>query len=145
MTLPIVSGRDLGELDQIRIDRISPEDSRAIRASGAAGTLKGINFAHFGAFFSRAWRENDYLWGRLHAADRMIDIVCDSAGYDPARTPIDVLGLKKRAFEVILGAEERHLPDCAELIAGLRGEIARIGTAGDAEKARKPVGSTSRA
>jgi hypothetical protein len=143
LTLPIVSGRDLGELDQIRIDRISPEDSRAIRASGAAGTLKGINFAHFGAFFSRAWRENDYLWGRLHAADRMIDIVCDAAGYDPARAPIDIAGLKKRAFEIILDAEAPHLPNCIELIAGLRAEIARIGGAA-AAKANDPVGNMER-
>jgi patatin-related protein len=141
LTLPIVSWRDLGEFDQIRIDRISPEDSRAIRASGAAGTLKGINFAHFGAFFSRAWRENDYLWGRLHAADRMIDIVCDAAGYDPERTPIDVVRLKKRAFGIILDAEERHLHNCADLIAGLREEIAFIGDGPMPGKAKDPVGN----
>ena len=71
---------DVGELDEIRVDRISPEDADSIRGGGAEACLKGIRFGSFGAFFSRASRENDYLWGRLHAADRLIDIVCDAAG-----------------------------------------------------------------
>ncbi len=47
-------------------------------------TLKGIQFNSFGAFFSRAYRENDYLWGRLHGADRLIDIVLSTLPPDDA-------------------------------------------------------------
>ena len=54
-------------------------------------TLKGLQFNSFGAFFSRAYRENDYLWGRLHGADRLIDITlstlpneADCSSLDPA-------------------------------------------------------------
>ena len=75
----------------------------------------------------------------------MIDIVCDAAGYDPERNPIDIVGLKKRAFEIILDAEERHLLHCADLIAGLREEIALIASVGAPEKAKDPVGSMVRA
>src|SRR6202007_564533 len=74
-TLPLLQGEGLDEFDPIKVDRIAPEDATAIRTGGAEATLKGIQFNSFGAFFSRAYRENDYLWGRLHGADRLIDII----------------------------------------------------------------------
>ena len=90
-------------------------------------SLKGIGFGHFAAFLSRAYRENDYLLGRLHALDRLIDIVCDAAGIDRKTDRIDVLALKKRGFAAILAAEEPHLTRSQELIAGLRRSIGEIG------------------
>src|SRR3546814_6552377 len=77
-TLPLLQGEGFDEFDPIKIDRISPSDATAIRVGGAAAMLKGIEFNSFGALFSRAYRENDYLWGRLHGADRLIDIVARS-------------------------------------------------------------------
>ena len=74
-TLPLLQGEGLDEYDEVKVDRISPEDATAIRSGGVGATLKGIQFNSFGAFFSRAYRENDYLWGRLHGADRLIDIL----------------------------------------------------------------------
>ena len=61
-----------------KVDRISPDDARSIREGGTPATLRGVEFYNFGAFFSRAYRENDYLWGRLHGAERMIDLVCST-------------------------------------------------------------------
>ena len=55
----------------------------AIREGGTTATLKGIQFNSFGAFFSRAYRENDYLWGRLHGADRLIDITVSTLPEGP--------------------------------------------------------------
>ena len=69
-------------------------------------SLKGSGFGHFAAFLSRSYRENDYLLGRLHALERLVDIVCDSAGIDPNKG-IDITALKKRGFLRILAAEER--------------------------------------
>lgn len=120
LTLTVTSWRDLGEFDEIRVDRISPEDSPTFAAMGDRATLKGTSFMHFGAFFSRAFRENDYLIGRLQAIDRLIDIVCDSAGADALST-LDVAALKRRAFAVVLAAEEPHLPHSKALIDELRG------------------------
>jgi hypothetical protein len=77
---------------------------------------------HFGAFFSRAFRENDYLLGRLQSVDRIIDIVCDSAGAE-AVAALDIPALKRRAFERVLAAEEPHLPEARELITRLRAEL----------------------
>jgi patatin-related protein len=127
LTFPITSARDLGELNEILIDRISPQDARALEGFDGIQSLKGIGFGHFAAFLSRGYRENDYLLGRLHALDRLIDIVCDSAGIDPASTRIDVLALKKRAFTRILDVEEKHLTHSTELVAALRRCVGGIG------------------
>ena len=123
LTFTITNWRDLGEFNEIRIDRISPEDAVAIRSGN---TLKGINFGRFGAFFSRQHRENDYLWGRLHAIDRLIDIVCDAGLGPDGAAKLDKQGLKCRAFEIVLEAESRHLAAAGDLIAELRGEIAAL-------------------
>jgi patatin-related protein len=122
-TLPLLQGEGFDEFDPIKIDRISPSDATAIRTGGAASMLKGIEFNSFGAFFSRAYRENDYLWGRLHGADRLIDIVASSVGGEGALRTDELAALKRRAFHAILDEEEPRLPKVAALIAELRGEI----------------------
>ena len=126
LTFSVTNWRDVGEFDEVRIDRISPADVRTLREAGAAGTLKGTGFAHFAAFLSRAYRENDYLLGRLHAADRLIDIVCDAAGIEHRTDSIDIVALKKRAFEMILDAEQKFLPHSVLLVAQLRRSIEAI-------------------
>jgi len=129
LTFSVTQWRDLGEFDAIRVDRISPDDATAIRAGTAATTLKGVELKHFGAFFSRAHRENDYLWGRLHAAERLIDIVTDAARAENAMITVrEIAELKRRAFIAILDAEKPHLGRGADLIAALRNEIAAIDT-----------------
>lgn len=127
-TLPLLQGEGLDEYDPIKIDRISPSDARAIRDGGAAAMLKGIEFNSFGAFFSRAYRENDYLWGRLHGADRLIDIVASTLLADAALADTDVRALKRRCFDHILNTEAGRLSHIAPLIAELRAEVAaRLG------------------
>lgn len=127
LTFPVTNARHMGEFNEILIDRISPQDARSLSGFTGAGSLKGVGFGHFAAFLSRAYRENDYLLGRLHALDRLIDIVCDSAGVDPAQDRIDVIGLKKRGFAKILDVEAPHLPNSSELIASLRAFIEKMG------------------
>ncbi len=125
-TLPMLQGEGLDEFDPVKVDRISPEDALTIRKGGAEATLKGIEFNNFGAFFSRAYRENDYLWGRLHGVDRLIDImissVCDAEEFGAAK----ILDFKKRAFTAILDQEEARLLKIAPLITTLRTEIAAL-------------------
>ena len=77
-TLPLLGADGLTEFDPVKVDRISPEDATSIREGGTSATLRGTEFYNFGAFFSRAYRENDYLWGRLHGAERMVDLVCST-------------------------------------------------------------------
>lgn len=121
-TLPLLQGEALDEYDEVKVDRISPEDCHAIRPGGAAATLKGIEFNNFGAFFSRAYRENDYLWGRLHGAERLIDIVLSTVS--GATLPDGMADRYRRAaFQAILDEEQQRLPLVAQLIAELREEI----------------------
>ena len=126
LTFSVTTTRDSGELHEILVDRISPQDVNALKGFDGAQSLKGIGFGHFAGFFSRAYRENDYLLGRLHALERLMDIVCDTARIELKREGFDVLALKKRAFTRILDAEEPHLPNSKALIAAIRRCIAEI-------------------
>lgn len=120
-TLPMLQGEGLDEYDPIKVDRISPDDATAIRTGGAAATLRGIEFNSFGAFFSRSYRENDYLWGRLHGADRLTDILLSTL---PGGGLAPSAGAFKRAlFLAILDEEEKRLPRQARQIAELRREL----------------------
>ena len=126
MALPVTSGREMGELNEILVDRISPQDVHALKGFQGIESLRGIGFGHFAAFFSRAYRENDYLLGRLHAADRLIEIVCDSAGMDSMPDHFNKVAFKKSAFNKILNSEAVHLRHSQALIEELRRCIARI-------------------
>jgi patatin-related protein len=119
-TFPLLQGEGLDEFDPIKVDRISPEDATAIR-SGVLATLKGIEFNSFGAFFSRSYRENDYLWGRLHGAERLFDIICSSAG---VAVDGEYRRLKRELLLAIIGQEEGHLTRIADLFPIIRAELA---------------------
>ncbi|MOA11487.1 hypothetical protein D3C78_1314320 [compost metagenome] len=87
--------------------------------------LQGSSFAGFGGFLGRAIRENDYLWGRLHAVDRLFDILLSTV---PAnlRDGLAVDALKKRAFERVLEEEGRRLELVPELIARIGEAVSRL-------------------
>lgn len=125
-TLPLLEGEGLGEFDPIKVDRIAPDDALTLRSGGTRAKLKGIEFNLFGAFFSRAYRENDYLWGRLDSAERMIDIVLSSVPVADRPDAGLVLSFKKRAFTAVLDEETKRLTRVQPLIEQLRKEIAAI-------------------
>ena len=123
VTLPLLRGEGLTEFDPIRVDRISPDDCSAIRPGGATQTLRGTEFYNFGAFFSRAYRENDYLWGRLHGAERMIDLIASTLSEEHALTRDELHHYRCQAFLAILDEEETRLRSDPELIGNLRREL----------------------
>jgi patatin-related protein len=125
-TLPLLQGEGMDEFDPIKVDRISPDDASTIRKGGAATTLKGIEFNNFGAFFSRSYRENDYLWGRLHGVDRLVDILISALPDASVMEAGAALAFKKRAFLAILDAEAPRLKRIKPLIAELRAEVGRL-------------------
>ncbi|MBV9931173.1 MAG: patatin-like protein [Alphaproteobacteria bacterium] len=122
-TLPLLQGEALDEFHPVKVDRISPEDATTIRAGGAAATLKGTQLNSFGAFFSRAYRENDYLWGRLHGADRLIEIAVSALPKGTHLPPGLVAGLKRDAFHAILAEERPRLTAIEALFDALAAEI----------------------
>lgn len=119
-TLPLLQNEGLTEFNAVKVDRISPEDARSIRPGGTRATLRGTEFYNFGAFFSRAYRENDYLWGRLHGAERMVDLVASTVDeFGEA----DLTAFKRRAFLAILDEEKSRCTADPGLIAGIRREV----------------------
>ena len=72
---PYVAFSDVGEFREIQVYRLSPNDASLLGRRTAAQKLVGAKAAHFGAFLSRFGRESDYLWGRLDAADRFLDLL----------------------------------------------------------------------
>jgi patatin-related protein len=125
LTLSLTNWRDAAEFDEILVDRISPLDAKTLAALAAPVALKGTGLMHFAAFFSRAYREHDYLLGRLQAADRLFDILCDcaAAAAPPARA---LRHLKRRVFERILDTESPHLPNSPTLVAALRRAVSAL-------------------
>jgi patatin-related protein len=123
LTFTLPEWRDMGEHDEIRVDRISPLDAQALHLGAEAATLKGADLRHFAGFLSRPMRESDYLRGRLDGAERLIDIVCDCARGAVALAPRDIERVKHTAFRSILDAEARFLD--ANLIATTRAALDR--------------------
>jgi predicted acylesterase/phospholipase RssA len=39
--------------------------------------LTGVILGHFGAFYRASWRANDFMWGRLDAASRIVNMLLD--------------------------------------------------------------------
>ena len=117
---PIQALADAGERDHVEVVRMSPRDARVLGGEGEA-KLKGIGLNHFGAFFDRAGRENDYLWGRLDGAERLIELLLRKR--DERFTAWCL-----RAFEAILEEEAAADPPLPEsLLAAVRERIAAAG------------------
>lgn len=122
-TLPLLRGEGLTEFEPVKVDRISPDDCGSIRQGGAQATLRGVEFYNFGAFFSRVYRENDYLWGRLHGAERMIDLIASTLPDNATLSASDLQHFKREAFLAILGEEEERLQADPKLVGNVREEV----------------------
>ncbi len=125
-TYALLQGEGLDEFDTIKVDRISPDEAQSIRRGGAGATLKGIQFNSFGAFFSRTYRENDYLWGRLHGAERLIDITLSTLPADMGIAPSRIAAMKQAIFDAILDEEALRCAAITPLIVQLRLEVAAM-------------------
>ena len=123
VTLPLLRGEGLTEFEPAKIDRISPEDATSIRSGGARATLRGVEFYNFGAFFSRAYRENDYLWGRLHGAERMIDLLVSALPAGAIIEPAVLAEFKRDMFLAVLDEEDTRLLADPGLVSGIRAEV----------------------
>jgi patatin-related protein len=115
LIFPVRYLSDVGELDKIEIMRMSPLESDRLTPPENGKKLEGTAFAHFGAFFDRKFRENDYLWGRLDGAEQLLGLLLDGSG--------DEAGFCNQAFEAILKEEEGSLPKIRPLIEHLKNQI----------------------
>lgn len=73
------AGSDLAGIEQsVDLVQLSANTSNSFDGRDrASDKLAGLQFHHFGAFYKRSWRANDWLWGRLDGATRLVQIVLD--------------------------------------------------------------------
>lgn len=75
--------------------------------------LAGVKLGHFGAFYKPSWRANDWIWGRLDGATKVVE-----AMLSPARLRqlgLDSNAAYQRVRELAVGT--RHEDDHLELVA----------------------------
>lgn len=66
--------------DEIELVRISPVDSQSeYSRENPEYKIAGDAALNLGAFFKRSWRANDILWGRLDAANALVDTLLEPA------------------------------------------------------------------
>ncbi|MFW0791627.1 patatin-like protein [Gordonia sp. CPCC 205333] len=88
MIYPIIALSKLPQYSPIAVDQFSPLTATAVPPPDATkGKLLGAGTFHFGGFFSRAWRENDYLWGRLDTVERLLWQLDDAAAKNIGNPP----------------------------------------------------------
>lgn len=126
ITFSISGTKAIGEFNEILVNRISPNDELVLKSDPLEMPLKGTAMRSFGAFFSREDRENDYLWGRLNGAERLIDLLYKQAQSEGISQKIDVLQIKKRAFNAILAAEKDHLHKVPKLFEEIKARINKL-------------------
>jgi len=97
VTFPVMESAGVKDLTEVQVYRVSP--SRKENLAGSA-------FFHFGAFFSRSWREHDIREGRLNGAARIIHACLAAPGDASLRAE-----LTRRAHNIILS--ENPLPKTA--------------------------------
>jgi hypothetical protein len=73
------SGADLTGIEQaVELVLMSGDVENAFTPGAAAmGKLAGLQLGHFGSFYKRSWRANDWMWGRLDGADRVVRTLVD--------------------------------------------------------------------
>ncbi|MCW2525939.1 MAG: hypothetical protein JWM76_799 [Pseudonocardiales bacterium] len=115
LTYPVIALSELPQLSPIQLQRFSPRDSDLLQLKDKQGKprekLQGTSVHHFGGFLNRAWRENDYLWGRLDATAFILEILGED-GWTPATHD---------AFAAVLDEESPMLREVGDLIKELRG------------------------
>ena len=95
VSLAFLEGSDVSEHATTEIYRISPADGiqpRAVRDNNGPKPdnplekkLAGYTVQAFGAFLKLDWRQNDILWGRLDACDRIVSAALNRQEDKPLR------------------------------------------------------------
>ena len=126
--LPVMNalGLESNAFEEVLVDRISPNDATTVCTDAGCGKLQGQAALGFGGFLSQSARENDYLWGRVHGIDRLIDFVTSAVDPLQCEGVPDFAGFKKRAFEAMLSQEGDRLSSIPQVIADVRAAVAKL-------------------
>jgi patatin-related protein len=130
MLYPLQALSDVAERDAVRVARMSPSDSTLLTPTHEGGKVLGARLGHAYAFFSRKARENDYLWGRLDAAERIVRLLLTETkqvnGRDeivPGDSHPDYRARCRQVFLAVLTEDEAHLPTIGQDVGTLRRRI----------------------
>jgi patatin-related protein len=134
LIFPVVSLARLPQLTPVSVQRFSPLDATCLTAVDHDGNAKddpcakldGTAWRHFGAFFAKSSRENDYLWGRLDGAELIMRLLARQAGTDPAGFTEPL----RAALTAILAAEQPSLGEIGQACRALGAQIKDIKTIG---------------
>jgi patatin-related protein len=73
-----LSGCPNEHLDPVDLVQVSGETPNGFNAAQTTkDKLAGVQLGHFGAFYKRSWRVNDWTWGRVDGATRIVQILLD--------------------------------------------------------------------
>ncbi|GGL12347.1 patatin-like protein [Planomonospora parontospora] len=64
---------------EVVLQQISARTPNSFGGSEDPRKLAGTELGQFGAFYKKSWRVNDWIWGRLDGATRMVQAVLDPA------------------------------------------------------------------
>jgi hypothetical protein len=133
LIFPVIWLARLPQLTPISVQRFSPLDATCLTAVDGNGTpkddrsakLDGTSIRHFGAFFEKPWRENDYLWGRLDGAELAMRLL----GRQSA-APVDLTEPLRTAMTAILTAEQAGLGQIGPVCQALAAQVKDLKTMG---------------
>ncbi|MGH3429345.1 MAG: patatin-like protein [Mycobacteriales bacterium] len=121
LTYAITVVYGVGERDAVDVVRISPREAVLGKAYAPDphDRLMGTKAHHFGAFYHRSFRENDYLWGRLDGAEQLVHMMAHSVS-DPGQRDVLVRKHCRNALIAILDEEAVRLSQVGTLVDQLR-------------------------
>jgi hypothetical protein len=102
----------------------------AVKEPGERPPLQGLRYRHFGGFLLTSWRLSDWMWGRLDASTRIVDMLLDgrqfqrlTAGRPAARAELaSKLATLAIPTDGVDPTRTRYLAHCAFAGPGLTGE-----------------------
>ena len=111
VVFPLMDSAKIEDLIEIDVLRVSPLDTDLL--ASIDDPLQGDELAAFAGFLKRRWRANDLLWGRLNAAERLVDViaraaVADEHQYNSKRTQSLRKKYKIKVMEAVLEDEARR-------------------------------------
>ena len=125
ITYPLTVEDGVGERDgQIELYRVSPRETQIVQPPDRTKPkLAGMATHHFGAFFARPGREQDYLWGRIDGCCQLVALLIDRLRQDGRASAIDGPAFMRDACAAALEEEWSHVPNARELATHLWSQV----------------------
>ena len=83
--------------------------------------LSGLGLAHFASFYKGSWRANDWMWGRMDGASRLVDVLLDPWAIRLELESPDAAERLTGQLVAIAGTDD------PQVAAGIRAELEELG------------------